>query len=346
MKELARRDFLKLSGLGLASLITPNFQVGSASKAYQFDPFDGQQGRVTSTSIWTYDRPSFEGARIKQYWRDLLLPITHATTGEDSTAYNPVWYVIGEEGFAYSGSLQPVRTILNEPSLNIPAGGLLAEVSVPFTDAHESPDESSKTVYRLYYESTHWVTAADIDLEDSKVWYKIWDDKLGKRYFARAAHLRLLTNEELQPIAVEIPEKEKHIEVQLSNQLVVAYERNAPVFTTRAATGAVFRSGTYTTPSGTFQTYHKRSTRHMAAGDLAASGFNLTGVPWVMYITEKGISFHGTFWHNDFGKPRSHGCINLTPQAAKWLFRWSSPRVNPDEIFAYERTGTRVVITV
>lgn len=43
----------------------------------------------------------------------------------------------------------------------------------------------------------------------------------------------------------------------------------------------------------------------MAAGDLAASGFDLPGVPWVQYITKSGISFHGTFWHNDYGRPRS-----------------------------------------
>ncbi len=62
----------------------------------------------------------------------------------------------------------------------------------------------------------------------------------------------------------------------------------------------------------------------MAAGDIASNGFDLPGVPWVLYITESGISFHGTYWHNDYGRPHSHGCINLAPQAAKWLFRWTT----------------------
>jgi lipoprotein-anchoring transpeptidase ErfK/SrfK len=91
-------------------------------------------------------------------------------------------------------------------------------------------------------------------------------------------------------------------------------------------------------------TYHKRPTRHMAAGDLTAGGFDLAGVPWVMYLTDSGISIHGTFWHNDFGRPRSHGCINLTPAASKWFFRWTAPVVRPAELFAYQPKGTTVEI--
>ena len=82
----------------------------------------------------------------------------------------------------------------------------------------------------------------------------------------------------------------------------------------------------------------------MAAGDIASNGYDLPGVPWVIYITESGISFHGTYWHNDYGNPRSHGCINLAPQTAKWLFRWTMPTVPPEKQFVYEYTGTHVEI--
>lgn len=82
----------------------------------------------------------------------------------------------------------------------------------------------------------------------------------------------------------------------------------------------------------------------MAAGDIAASGFDLPGVPWVQYITKSGISFHGTFWHNDYGRPRSHGCINMTCSAAKWLYRWSAPNVAFNKEFSYGGVGTKVEI--
>ena len=82
----------------------------------------------------------------------------------------------------------------------------------------------------------------------------------------------------------------------------------------------------------------------MARGNLAANGYDLPGVPWNSYITESGIAIHGTYWHNYYGRPRSHGCINLTPQAAKWVFLWTMPFVPPDEVKIYEDTGTFVEI--
>jgi lipoprotein-anchoring transpeptidase ErfK/SrfK len=134
--------------------------------------------------------------------------------------------------------------------------------------------------------------------------------------------------------------------VRLDEQLLVAYESGQIVFATLISTGGKRLSGTYTTPVGNFLTYHKRPTRHMAAGDIASNGFDLPGVPWVSYITESGISFHGTYWHNDYGRPHSHGCINMSPSAAKWLYRWTTPFVPPDKYLMYGYVGTRVEIKV
>jgi lipoprotein-anchoring transpeptidase ErfK/SrfK len=134
--------------------------------------------------------------------------------------------------------------------------------------------------------------------------------------------------------------------VRLNEQLLLAYENGQAVFATRISTGGKRLSGTYTTPVGDFITYHKRPTRHMANGDIASNGFDFPGVPWVLYITESGISFHGTYWHNDYGIPHSHGCINMTPQAAKWLYRWTMPTVPPEKYVIYGHVGTRVGIKV
>lgn len=126
----------------------------------------------------------------------------------------------------------------------------------------------------------------------------------------------------------------------------MAYEKGKIVFATRISTGGTRLSGKYTTPVGEFITYHKCPTRHMANRDLASNGFDFPGVPWVLYITESGISFHGTYWHNDYGYPHSHGCINMAPQAAKWLYRWSMPIVPPDKYQTYGYQGTKVEIRV
>jgi lipoprotein-anchoring transpeptidase ErfK/SrfK len=79
----------------------------------------------------------------------------------------------------------------------------------------------------------------------------------------------------------------------------------------------------------------------MADGDFAApKTFDLPGVPWVTYLTQKGVALHGTYWHNDFGKPRSHGCINVSSEAAKWLYLWTNPVVPFDQDYWEEDTGT------
>jgi lipoprotein-anchoring transpeptidase ErfK/SrfK len=340
--NFTRRDFLKASGLGLAGLFMPRLPLHS----FFDDFFDSQQGRVTANLLWTYDRPAFTGKQVKLFWRDLVLPITDIAISDDQTAYNRVWYQIGDQGYAYSGDIQPVQTVLNAPVSDIPTGGVLGEVSVPFTDALDKPDGSSAFGYRLYYESVHWIERAIPNRQDGKIWYEVLDDKWDQKVYAPGAHLRILSDDELSPLSTGIPDAQKRIEVHLTDQLLFAYENEHPVFVTRVASGEAFSNGTYTTPTGSFTTYHKRPTRHMAAGDLTANGFDLPGVPWVMYINESGISLHGTYWHNDFGHPHSHGCVNLSPSSAKWLFRWTKPLVAPHDEFAYDvfHQGTRVQI--
>lgn len=334
---------MKLSGLGLAGLIVPplNFHLD--------DPFDSQQGRVTIRMVWMYERPSLDSTKVRICYRDLLLDIINTAISDDAAAYNRVWYEIGRDGqsqgFVYSGNIQPVRTILNTPRTDIPQEGLLTEVSVPYTDAYEKPDKKSKVAYRMYYETTHWVKSA-LTGDDGLVWYQVRDDKWDKLYYANAEHIRVMTTEELAPISPDVPNENKRILVQLENQLLLAYENDLPVFGAPISSGGIFSVGTYTTPQGSFITYYKRPSRHMAAGDLAASGFDLPGVPWVQYITEAGLSLHGTFWHNDFGRPRSHGCINLSMVAAKWLFRWTTPEVLINKEFSYGHVGTKVEIVL
>jgi lipoprotein-anchoring transpeptidase ErfK/SrfK len=144
----------------------------------------------------------------------------------------------------------------------------------------------------------------------------------------------------LAPLSPQVPSQEKRLEVRTAEQVLIAYERNIPVFMARTATGAQFRDGNFETPAGRHMTFAKRPGRHMAAGDIASNGYDLPGVPWICYFTESGIALHGTYWHNDFGKKRSHGCINLTPQAAKWVYRWTMPVVPPTEQEVYETSGT------
>ena len=337
---LSRRDFLKLSKYGLMGIFLSDLPAHLPRE----DEFPSLQGRIIDRNVWAYDEPNSKAKRKKLYWRDLVVPITNTTIGSDETAYNRVWYQLEAGGYAYSGGIQPVHTVLNQPQ-EIPTRGALGEVSVPFTDAYLEADLTSDLVYRLYYETVHWVTGT-VEAAGGSKWYRLLDDKFETYYYVPARHIRIIPNEELAPLSPDVPNENKLVEVRLDEQLLLAYEKGQMVFATRISTGVKRLSGNYTTPDGDFITFHKRPTRHMAAGDIASNGFDLPGVPWVLYITKGGISFHGTYWHNDYGRPHSHGCINMAPQAAKWLYRWTIPTVPPEKPVAYGYVGTKVEIKV
>jgi hypothetical protein len=197
--------------------------------------------------------------------------------------------------------------------------------------------------YRFYYGTTHWVTGL-VTGEDGEAWYRLVDDKWEFEFFVYARHVRLIPASELAPLSPELPLGAKRLVVNRERQTVTAYEWNRPVFITRAATGAKFSNGDFSTPPGYHITASKRATRHMAAGNLAYNGYDLPGVPWVTYFTQNGISFHGTYWHNNYGKPRSHGCVNLSPQAALWIYRWTLPVVPPESPELTETYGTGVFV--
>jgi hypothetical protein len=364
-RSLSRNEFLKVSTLaaciplGISKLnangiskfkvwnLDPTEKLHLLLAISEFDDFRFSnphvQGRVLSEYLFVYNEPTTRSKIIKTYWRDSVIPITDVTISEDYTGHNPVWYRIGKEGYAHSGVLQPVTTILQQPDGNIPAGGSLAEVTVPFTDARWAVGKDQRVAYRYYFATTHWILGLEYD-SDSNPWYRVIDDKWEFTFYVPAAHLRLITDAEVNPISPEIPTILKRILVHLPEQLIIAYEGENPVFMARIASGAKFSDGDYKTPSGHHLTFHKRPSRHMAAGNLAYNGYDLPGVPWICYITESGIAFHGTYWHNDYGRPRSHGCINLSPEAAKWIYRWTIPTVPAQEQRVYETFGTSVFV--
>ena len=121
---------------------------------------------------------------------------------------------------------------------------------------------------------------------------------------------------------IEFPDTEgKWIRVDLSEQTVVAYQGDRPV------RGFIISSGLPRTPTvtGAYRIRVKVSSQNMTGGDRAADNYyDLDNVQWVQYFFED-YSFHGTYWHNDFGRPHSHGCLNMTIADAKWLFDWASP---------------------
>ncbi|NWJ47488.1 MAG: LysM peptidoglycan-binding domain-containing protein [Chloroflexi bacterium] len=109
----------------------------------------------------------------------------------------------------------------------------------------------------------------------------------------------------------------KWIDVNISQQRLVAYEGDKAVFSSLVSTGVTGLA----TPVGTFQVYVKYQSQLMTGGS-GASYYYLPNVPYVMYFYQ-AYAIHGTYWHNNFGHPMSHGCVNLPTPASQWIYNWA-----------------------
>jgi hypothetical protein len=337
--RMSRRDFLRLGAATAFGMALPS---PLHSGPFAWSATDGQLGRVLLDGAQIRREPSVESAQVDILAFDEVIRVGRAVVGEDVLATNRVWYDIPDRGFVHSAWVQPVRNDPQTPRNSVSPRGLLAEVSTPFVDAFAEPDDESDRLYRLYYETTHWITGVEIDAGGRR-WYRIEDDRVAEDYFALGTAFRPIPVSELTPIAPTVAPEEKRIEVSLAGQWVRCFEGAHQVFTAKVSTGMALADGSFFTPEGDFETFRKRASRHMAAGDLI-NGYDLPGVPWVSYFTQEGVAFHGTYWHNEFGAARSHGCVNLATASAKWIFRWTMPVVPPDKVDLLAERGTRVVI--
>ena len=103
------------------------------------------------------------------------------------------------------------------------------------------------------------------------------------------------------------------IDIDLTRQLLTAYEGSTPVRSVFVSTGLAWTP----TPVGRFYVYVR-----YVYDDMSGPGYYLPNVPYVMYFYA-GYALHGTYWHSNFGQPMSHGCVNLPTPEAEWLFNWS-----------------------
>lgn len=136
--------------------------------------------------------------------------------------------------------------------------------------------------------------------------------------------------------------EEKWIEVSLDQQMLRAWEGNKIVMEFPISSGKW-----YPTPKGTFNIWYKTRSQKMEGGSKEiGTYYNLPNVPNNMFFY-KGYAIHGAYWHNNFGTPMSHGCVNAPLDKVATLFEWTGPVV-PANIGAVrssnENPGTKVYV--
>lgn len=347
MDRFTRRQFLKLSAVGLGSLaFRPFFTQGA-------DIDSGDIARVATHSVSVYSKPSDTSTILYQRTRDELINVYEEVISEDGPGYNPVWYRVWR-GYVHSAHMQRVKIHLNEPvaASKIPDGnGQLAEVTVPLTRTYRylNYNKTWEPLYRLYYGSTHWVRGID-EGPDGTLWYRLHDELTEVEYHAPATHFRMVADEEFSPLSPHVEPHHKRIVVSISQQKLWAYEKDELVLETTVSTGLPdtrnFPGHIQTdTPTGQYNVYSKMASKHMGNGQLTGDieAYELPGVPWTTFFAPHGVALHGTYWHTNYGITMSHGCVNLRPEISKWLFRWTTPVVKPGTV---EQTGYGTLVTV
>jgi lipoprotein-anchoring transpeptidase ErfK/SrfK len=337
--QLTRRDFLKLLPLSLAGAFLPS--------AWQVSlPAPSMRGRVARRSIDLRSQPDPLSPSLGKLQRDEILTLEEEILSPAGPQENPRWYRIAG-GYVHSAHLQRVdHASPSEAISSVPEGGWLAEVCVPLTQTlYQNRLEAWVPLYRLYYQSLHWVTGL-VTGPDGSRYYRLVDEWLRVAYLAPANHLRLLALDELEPLTPEVPSAEKLIEIWLQSQRLAAYEGRRLVFEAPVSTGVKYME----TPTGTFSVNRKCPSKHMGSGGITSNpnAYELPGVPWASFFTDTGVALHGAYWHDNFGVPMSQGCVNLRIPDARWLFRWSTPFYGAQINFRGGRkllgNGTRVLV--
>jgi lipoprotein-anchoring transpeptidase ErfK/SrfK len=297
-----------------------------------------KNGEISSVSI--HKQPSEDSLILYQRYKDELINVYGEIESEDGPEYNPFWYRVWG-GFVHRAYLQEVKSIVNPVVNSINEGRQLGEITVPYTTAFRYSSISGwERIYRLYYETTHWIVDI-ITGPDGQPWYEIEDELDRLSYAVPAENVRILDDSEFDPISPDVPPGEKRIEISISQQELTAFEGDQVVMKTNIASGAL--TPEKQTPAGEFRIQSTYPSKHMGGtkrDDIYA--YVLPGVPWSCFF-EKGIATHGTYWHNNYGIPQSSGCINMRNHEAKWLFRWVNPVGGPHEIYR-TGSGTRVAV--
>ena len=371
-RSLSRRDFIKLAGLGLGALAfeTPHFQ--TLPTLAQF-PAGDSLGRVAvipnfySTELRSQPNENAPTIRIQN--QDDVVVWQREVVGTNVSGRTSTRWVETPDGFIYAPNLQPVRNLPNTPLNTLPAGkpGFWAEVTVPYVDLilpnganpispgvqftiqANQQDKKTYPPMRLYYGQVVWINQIGGGPNGS-VLYVVNEAPghgygYGDIFYADGTAFHALTNDDIAPINPNVDPSTKKIVVDASHghQTLSCFEGKNEVYFCRVSTGFVSAAEDDSTPPGDQSISWKIFSIHMAANTANHGGYDTMGVPWPVYFNQPaGAAIHGAFWHNDFGVQRSHGCVNTSPEDAKWIFRWTTPFLSLDQSEWRETDSSKV----
>lgn len=357
-KQFSRRDFLKTAMAGVGGLALSPWQFSGlnafAPVLAEF-PQGERLGRVLDSKVDIKLRPDEDSPTVGVKYIDEMVVWLREVVGKRPMWYNQR-YVETPEGYIYAPNLQPVKHLPNQPITEMNGlEGFWVEVTVPYVDLTmanppaRSPWLSHTQTPRLYYSQIMWVDDIKTD-EQGQTFYRVGEryGSFGDIFWADAQAFRLLDENEISPISPDA--EDKRVEVDVTYQTLSCFEGQQEVFFCRVSTGPkVVVDGSsslkWATPLGTHTIWRKLVSVHMTGG-TTGGGYDLPGIGWTVLFSGQGMAIHSTFWHNSYGVPRSHGCVNANPDDAKWIFRWTLPFTPalPGDVTISGKGSSKVVV--
>ena len=350
-----RRDFLKLAALSTGALALRPLR----NIALPDFPEGDRLGRITVGKMDVFATPDGSAQPIGALYEDQVIPWLREVVGSMPGRTNQR-FVETPYGYVWGGFVQPVWNKPNIPITNLASTslgpGMWVEVTVPFVDLvlDNPPARAPWLQYaasinlppRFYYGQVVWVDEIRVDAS-GQIWYRL-NEKYGSGdiLLGQAEAFRPITAEEIAPIQPDAPDK--RIVVRVWEQTLSCYEGNTEVHFAKISSGALYdawgnRVDAWETPVGESPIWRKAVSLPLSGGS-ASAGWSLPAVGWVSLFVGTGVAIHSTFWHNNYGEPSSRGCVNASPEDAKWVFRWSLPQVpyDPGDVTVEMPGGTKV----
>lgn len=353
-----RREFLKMSSVGLGALLVNTGVKKNQKSMFDFNPSQ-RIGRVLG-KVEIKSKPDPDSATIEvKYDDDLIICDREIIGARISYSTNRIWYET-PNGYIPSVRVQPTKMEPNEPVAEIPTffetKGMWAEVTVPYVDIfQDNPPPRSVILQemvhpRFYYSQVLWIDGIKTN-DDGKVMYHVGErhGSPGDTFWAEASAFRPITPDDISAINPEI--ENKKIVVDVSHQTISCFENDVEILFDRVSTGAKYNNegiavDKWATPVGDYHVVNRKYVSLHMAGGSAAAGYELFGVSWTSIFATGGVAFHSTYWHNNYGEPMSHGCVNLRPDVSKFIFRWTMPfcSYDPGKIEVQGYSGTKVQV--
>jgi len=343
---LSRRNFIKLFGLGFVGMgIYPKLHFNTEVEFLAYD----RLGRVCIIGRVDIKSAPYEGSQtVGVLYEDAVVPWLRDVVAKEPNLnyYNQKWLET-LDGYIYSANIQPVRNIPNKPInglLSTSTGeGMWAEVTVPYANVTlvNAPSSNSWVgaridqglPLRVYFGQVYFIDQIKKD-DDGNIYYRVNPNYYGgvDMFWVPAEAMHPIPLAEINAINPEV--ENKKIVVDVSRQTLSCFEGGTEVYYCRVSTGAKYDMygnpvEKWSTPLGSYLISRKFMSLQMSGGTTGAP-YDLPGIGWVSVFATGGVAIHATVWHNDFGTPKSHGCVNALPEDAKWIFRWSLPQIPYD----------------